>query len=205
MRQIRRLFIALIAVTTALPLMAGVNSASAAPTSSSIDATVERNQNDLVVKVASGSMAVEDGYLVFRNNAGKTLDKYNLTFVAPNKAEYDVAAVVQGRTATLTPSKVARTQVRKRKPNEIVCGPQTRAQRDQEALTKLATELGVSSAIGGLIGAGVGAILALFSVGMSIPIGTLIGVAIGFGGAAANGTFTRYFDTINKPFKRQYC
>lgn len=201
----RRALIALLAVVTVLPFVAAQADAEpAAPTG-----TVQRNEDNVVVKIANGSLAVDDGYLVFKNSAGTVVDKYNLTFVAPDKSEHDVAAVINGNTATLTPSKAAlRNDVRKRKPGEIVCGPQTRAQRDQEALQKMATELGIAATIGGLIGVAVGAILTIAlgpGVVIGAPLGALIGVGVGLGGAALNGSFTRYFNTINSPFKRQYC
>ncbi|WP_448222553.1 hypothetical protein [Gordonia iterans] len=180
----------------------------AAPPSGDVRGTVQRNADHVVVTIANGSVDIEDGYLVVRSKAGRVVDKYNLTFVAPDGAEHDVAATVNGATATLTPSKVARTEARKRKPGEIVCGPQTRAQRDQEALQKLGTELGIAATIGGLIGVAVGAVLTLVTgpgVAVGAPLGALIGAGIGLGGAAANGAFDRYFRTINSPFKRQYC
>ncbi|MFZ2509693.1 MAG: hypothetical protein WAW85_01180 [Gordonia sp. (in: high G+C Gram-positive bacteria)] len=201
MTLFRRALVAVLAILTILPFT--VSQAHAAPKAATANATVQRNTDNVVIRIANGSMAVEDGYLLVRNDAGKTVDKFNLTFVAPNKAEHDVAAAVNGRTAILTPNKVA-----KRKPGQIVCGPQTRAQRDQEALTTMATEMGVAVTIGTLVGTGIGAILALTTLGalgIAIPIGALVGVALGLGGAAISGTFTRYFQTVNSPFKLKFC
>ncbi len=218
MSLLRRALIALLAVLTMLPF-AGTEAA-AAPATDDTDApapraAVSRTADDVIVKITDGQLAVDDGYLVIKDRSGKELERYNLTFVAPDESEYEVAAAITGDTATLTPNPVAKrkaapraTPQRERKPGEIVCGPQTRAQRDQEALTRMNSELGTAATIGGLIGTGVGAVLAIASLGtlaVAIPIGALIGVGIALGGSAATGTFDRYNKTVRKPFQRTYC
>lgn len=204
---LRRVVLIVLAVVVALPFAQGV--ANAEP-NEAVRAQAKRLQNSVELTVDNGSVAVEDGYLVVKNRAGKTVDKYNLTFVAPNKSEYDVAATVKGKTATLTPSRVARTQVaKKRKPGQIACGPATKAQRDHEALQALNTELAISATIGALVGAIIGGIIGLVG-GPVAPVGAiiggLIGAGLGLGGAAANGAFARYQAIVNQPkFTPQWC
>ncbi|MCK0438401.1 hypothetical protein MUG78_02720 [Gordonia alkaliphila] len=203
---LRRVVLIVLAVVVALPFAQGV--ARAEP-DGAVRAQAERHEDSVEFTVSNGSVAVEDGYLVVKNRAGKTVDKYNLTFVAPDKSEYDVAAIVKGKTATLTPSRVARTQVaKKRKPGQIVCGPATKAQRDHEALETLNSELATSVTIGALVGAIIGAVIGIVGI-VTIPIGGaiggLIGAGIGLGGAAANGAFARYFATVNSKFTPKWC
>ncbi|WP_454165018.1 hypothetical protein [Gordonia iterans] len=201
----RRVLIALLAVVALVPIAVG--EAAAKPASpDEVRATVQRNRDDVKIAVANGSVAVEDGYLLFKNRAGKVVDKHSLIFVAPNKAEYDIAATVRGNTATLVPSKVAK----KRKPGQIICGPQTRAQRDHEARQALLSEISISTAIGALIGTAVGAILSIAltaggGLPIGVPIGALVGAGIGLGGAVVNGAFDRYFKKVNSKFEPKWC
>lgn len=217
MTLIRQLFIALIAAALALPLLSGMNSASAAPRG--VQATVQRNHNDVVVRVANGKVSVEDDALVIRNHAGTLLDSYPLSFIAPDKRTYPIDAAVKGNVATLTPSTdaarstatdsvlLARTEVADRN------GYKSKQERDDAALARMNQELAAGGTISALVGTAIGAILGatlgfgciaagpaiLVCVPLFAAVGGIIGTVV-IGGPAAIASIIRYFDTINAPF-----
>lgn len=217
---IRGVFITLLAVLTALPFVAApVN---AAPNSDKVRADVQKGANDVTVKVLNGTVVIKDGQLEFRNNAGKVTDSVALTYIGTDARTYPIDATVKGNVAKLVPSKdvkrsidtpesvlnAGKVDVAKQK---TICGPQTKKQRDKEALDRLTSELGAAAAIGGLAGVIVGAVIGIvFSGGVlaviSAPLGALIGAGGAIAGAAINGAFARYFGTINqKKFKPKTC
>ncbi|MGI6798746.1 hypothetical protein [Gordonia sihwensis] len=215
--SLRSVFIALLALATALPFLA--SPAHAAPQQPR--AQVQRNANDVTVKVFGATVAVEGGNLVFRNASGKALDVVPLTYVGKDARTYPIDATVKGDVATLVPSKdEARStttpasvlEAGKRPAQRVICGPQTRKQRDKEALDQMNSELGTAATIGGIAGAIIGAVLGLIlgagNPGIAFiagPVGALLGAGGAVAGAAINGTFARYFKTINSPFKPKVC
>lgn len=221
LRPAQRVLIAFLAIFTALPFIS-VSVASANPLE--VNATVKANPTNAQVSIASGSLAIQNGYLVVRNDVGAVVEKVRLSFINTDNRTYPIDATIKGRTATLTPSTdYARSKATpaatlrstekqraaaKRNAEKQICGPQTRAQRDDEALNRMSTELGIAITIGALVGGVIGAILGIVGV-VTIPIGGAIGVVVGavlgLGGAAIAGTFTRYFMTINSPFVKRYC
>ncbi|WP_412475325.1 hypothetical protein ACK8HH_15745 [Gordonia sp. LUNF6] len=211
--SLRSVFIALLALATALPFLA--SPAHAAPQQPR--AQVQRNADDVTVKVFGATVAVEGGNLVFRNASGKALDVVPLTYVGKDARTYPIDATVKGDVATLVPSKdAARStttpasvlEAGKRPAQRVICGPQTRKQRDKEALDQMNSELATAATIGGIAGAIIGAIIGLSGgplVAFASPIGALLGAGGAVAGAAINGTFARYFKTINSPFKPKVC
>ncbi|MBM7366108.1 hypothetical protein [Gordonia hydrophobica] len=218
---IRGVFITLLAVLTALPFLAApVNAAPAKGAQTTAD--VQRgDDNDVTVKIHNGSLAVKDGVLELRNNAGKALETVPLTYTGKDARTYPIDATVKNNVATLVPStdvkrsvdtpksvlEAGKTTVAKQKKQKVICGPQTKKQRDKEALQTLQAELATAATIGGVAGAVIGFILGL---GPLSPVAGLAGAAIGalggLAGAAINGAFARYFGTINqKKFKPKTC
>lgn len=210
---VRGAVIALLALVTALPLLASpVHAEPAAPR-----AEVQRGQNDLTIRVFGGTLAVEADNLVIRNNDGQAVDRVALSYVDKDFRTYPIDASVNGNGATLVPSRNAARSTKTspsafevgRKPAlKVICGPQTRKQRDKEALDQMNSELAAATAIGALAGAIIGAIIGLVGI-VTIPIGAAVGGLLGAGGALAgaaiNGTFARYLKTINSPFKPKVC
>ncbi|KXT58652.1 hypothetical protein Y710_01915 [Gordonia sp. QH-12] len=213
--SLRSVFIALLALATALPFLA--SPAHAAPQQPR--AQVQRNADDVTVKVFGATVAVEGGNLVFRNASGKALDVVPLTYVGKDARTYPIDATVKGDVATLVPSKdAARStttpasvlEAGKKPAQRVICGPQTRKQRDKEALDQMNSELATAATIGGIAGAIIGAIIGILGSGgplalIASPIGALLGAGGAVAGAAINGTFARYFKTINSPFKPKVC
>lgn len=226
---LRNTLIALLAVVTALPFL--VSPAHAAPNDGAVRATAERYNNPqtfnspqtfdsgIRIKIFNGTLDIKDGNLRFLDNKGKVLETYPLTYVAKDQRSYPIDADIKGNTAELTLSKdVARStttpasvlEAGKKPAQKVICGPQTRKQRDLEALNQMNSELGTAATIGGIVGVIVGAIIGIvFSGGplalIAGPIGALVGAGGGVAGAAINGTFARYFKTINSPFKPKTC
>ncbi len=97
---LRRLLLVLLAVVTALPFGTAAVHAAPAP----MKAYVTGSDTDVLVRIGSGELAVEDGFLVIRDNAGQLVDAYRLSYIAPDNRTYPIDATIDGRTATLVPS-----------------------------------------------------------------------------------------------------
>ncbi|ALG86005.1 hypothetical protein [Gordonia phthalatica] len=214
---IRGVFITLLAVLTALPFLAApVNAAPAKAT-----ADVQKGTDgDVIVRIHNGSIVVTDKGLELRNNAGKTLETVPLSYTGKDARTYPIDAKVKGNVATLvaskdvkrsvdTPESVLKAGAKPAAKDKVICGPQTKKQRDQQALQTLQTELATAATIGAVAGAVIGLIIGLLG-GPLLPVAGLAGAAIGavggLAGAAINGAFARYFGTINqKKFKPKTC
>ena len=219
---VRGVFITLLAVLTALPFLAApVN---AAPNNAKATADVQRGDDgDVLVTIHNGSLAIKDGVLELRNNAGKALETVPLTYVGKDARTYPIDATVKGDVAELVPSKDVKRSTAtpesvlkagaqpaaKQKKQKVICGPQTKKQRDKEALSTLQTELSTAATIGGVAGAVIGLVIGLMGGPLSLVAGLAggaIGAVGGLAGAAINGAFARYFGTINKKnFKPKTC
>ncbi|WP_235831401.1 hypothetical protein [Gordonia zhaorongruii] len=221
LRIVRNMFVALVALATALPFVAAP--AHAAPADSQTRAQVQTNDNDVEVKIFNGSLTAEDGFLVFRNDTGKATEKYPLSFIAPDNRTYPIDASIKGDTATLVPSKNAArsttTDARVLAKSNVADrgGYKSKHERDDAALNRLNSEMAAGGTISALIGTAVGAVVGGAVgclVGMvatpfgcffaGLPIGATIGGVIGtvaIGGPAAVVSIVRYFNTINAPFK----
>lgn len=215
---LRGVFITLLAVLTALPFLAAP--VHAAPAKATAD--VQRgNDGDVLVKIHNGSLVVTDKGLELRNTAGKTLETVPLSYTGQDARTYPIDAAVKGGVATLVPSKDVKRSVATpesvlkagvkpaAKKDKVICGPQTKKQRDQQALQTLQSELATAATIGGIAGAIIGAVLGIVAppiIPLSGLIGGAVGAAGGLAGAALNGAFARYFGTINqKKFKPKTC
>lgn len=214
----RALTAASLALAVALPFLS--SPAQAAPVVDKVSAHVVTAGNHVIVDVSSGSLAVDDGALVVRNNAGKTVETVPLSYTGKDAQTYPIDATVANGVAKLVPSTDAKRATATRsnvleastkpvaKKQKVICGPQTKKQRDKEALSELQTELSTAATIGGIAGAIIGAVIGL-AVGPLLPVAGLLGGAIGAGGglagAAINGAFARYFGTINSKFKPKTC
>lgn len=219
----RRVLLALLAFLTALPLMAtsfATGAADAAP--GQTRAQVRTDDRSVLVSVANASLATEDGHLVFRDTAGAVVERFPLTFIAPDKRTYPIDASVKGNSARLTPSKdrarSAATDVALLKRTEVADenGYKSRDERNDAALTRLGKEVAMGVTVTTVIGAAIGAVLggivgcvAGLAAGplgcffAGIPLGTAAGTGIGviLAGGVAGAAVIRYFDTVTKPFK----
>lgn len=97
--SLRRLFLVVLATLTALPF--GTSAVHAAPSST---AWVTGSEHDVQVRIGAGALGVEDGLLVIRDGAGKVLDGFRLSYIAPDNRTYPIDATIKGLTATLVPS-----------------------------------------------------------------------------------------------------
>lgn len=173
-------------------------------------------------EIERGSVAVENGILTFRNTAGATVGTQELKFYRDGRA-YPINATVTGHTATLTPvtdvaksTKVPPSQLPGAKPVYWkIVGPQTRQERDDQALQQFITDLGsamtISSIVGMVIGAILGCLIGLLFLIVGCPPVALVGMSLGSiigsmagGGGGIIGAGQKYQDTINKPFKPKY-
>ncbi|MGV9713029.1 glycine zipper family protein [Gordonia sp. NPDC003424] len=212
-------------VTVSITAFAGF--AQAAPaTAGPVKYQLTRTANSLSLTVDNGRIAIENNLLTIRNLAGAEVFTMPLAYRKEYR-QFPIDAHTAGTTATLTPSRdLARSTAVDRgvvdslrvKAATIV-GPQTRQQRDDQALARfnqqLSTGLTISSIVGTAIGAIVGGILGCviatattvigcvlggFVLGASV--GGIIGLMLGGGGSLV-GAAIQYFQTINSPFRPQ--
>lgn len=228
MSNLRRALIAPLAVLTMLPFAGG--EAAAAPADPTVKVHVKSNDDSVTVKALTGSLAVEDGSLVFRNAAGKEIESYSLNVIGRDKRSHPIDAAVDGNTATLVPSTDAkrstaapasmleRLDLLGKTPVADRNGYKSKRERDDAALNRFNSEMAagmtistiVGTAIGAVAGAliggamctatGVGIALLFACVPLGATLGGIAGTVIGGGGSAALSA-QRYMDTINAPFK----
>lgn len=128
-----------------------------------------------------------------------------------------VAAAGEASAAPATPSRPAAAAAAQNPApvapgKNLVDGPATRQERDQQALNKLGANVSTATTIGGLAGTAAGAVVGCIVGGIIIPaVGCIPGVITGasFGGILATvavggptliGNAQDYFRTINSPF-----
>ncbi|UCZ92037.1 glycine zipper family protein [Gordonia sp. WA4-43] len=211
-------------VTAAITAFAGF--AQAAPKNapaSTYDASW--NANSLTLKVHNASVTTANGTLSIRDLAGTELFRMPLSY-RKEYQQFPIDARNAGNTVTLTPSRdaaratpVAATEVDRLRgvARHQVAAPQTRQERDDQALERLysqvRTGMTISSLVGTILGGIVGGVLgcALTSVTLTpigciivgIPVGAaaggIVGLALG-GGGTLIGAGIQYFQTINSPF-----
>jgi hypothetical protein len=181
------------------------------------------NGKSVQFEIGRGSVAVEQGILTFRNTAGATVGTQELKYYRDGRA-YPIAATITGRTATLTPvTDVAKST--KVAPSQLpgahsvrwkIDGPQTRQERDDQALQQFITDLGAAMTVSSIVGMVIGAVLGCaigFVLGagvgcipvalVGLSVGSILGSMVG-GGGGLLAVGQKYMDTINKPFKPQY-
>ncbi|WP_222111787.1 hypothetical protein ACE11G_02495 [Gordonia sp. PS3] len=220
-RNAPRAIIAVIAAVAAvLPFLAAP--AHAAPNEPRPHARVQSSRDHVIVTVANASVSREDHTLVLRDRSGRVLERFPLTFIAPDDRTYPIDADVSGRTVRLTPSRdLARSsrtdaalleKVRVADAN----GYKSKDERDDAALSRLSREVTTGATVSTVIGAALGAVLGgaagcLFGLAAGplgcffagVPLGATAGAGLGviISGGVAGAAVLHYFDTVNRPFK----
>lgn len=220
-----------VAVATAVAGGVGASAHVAAEPTSQVPYRIQIAADSVQLTVAKGSVAVEDGQLVIRTSSGEPAMIRPLHFFLGDRA-FPITATTAGRTATLTPvtdvakstkadeGEVATAKAKAKRYHWVIDGPQTRQQRDDEALKKFVKTTGdgrligmvVGIAIGAVLGGFVGCVLAgIISIGIGCPAGFMMGVSLGsfagsllVGGGSVIHAGIEYFDTINSPFKPKF-
>ncbi len=220
-----RLFLltAISLATAAITAFAGV--AQAAPTGPAPTTyDIALMGSSFKITVHNGSISTTNGTLLIRNAAGATRFQMPL-FYRKEYRQFPIDARTVGNTATLTPIRnVARSTavnplevdaLRTVAATHQVDAPQTKQERDDQALARFNQELSagisISSLVGTIIGAIVGGVagclLGLFAAIVGCPLiiplgatfGGLIGLSLGGGGSLISAAI-QYFNTINSPF-----
>lgn len=209
-------------VTAAITAFAGT--AQAAPKSApagTYDASW--NADSLTLKVHNASLSTKDDTLSIRDLSGTELFRMPLNYRMESH-QFPIDAQTAGNKVTLTPSRdvnrstpVAATEVQRVRDiaRHQVAAPQTRQERDDQALERFRSQLAAGTSIGTLVGTIVGAIVGgiigcalglaaavvgcLVGVAPAAAIGGLVGLSL-VGGGTLIGAGIHYFQTINSPF-----
>lgn len=211
-------------VTVAITAFAGVAQAAPtqpAPTTYDIHTTA----SSFSITVHNGSISTDNGVLAIRNNAGATAFQMPLNY-RKEYLQFPIDTRTSGDTATLIPSRdvaravpvdpveVEKLRVQAAK-EQKADGPQTKRERDDEALARFNQELSagvsisslVGTVLGAIVGGVAGCLLGLPLAGLGclpgIPLGAslggIAGLALGGGGTLIYSAI-QYFNTINSPF-----
>ncbi|MGP3706835.1 glycine zipper family protein [Gordonia paraffinivorans] len=207
----------------AITALAGIAQAAPRPQSAAPTYDASWNASSLTLNLHNASATTDNGKLTIRDNSGKTLFQMPLLYRS-EYLQFPIDVQNSGSRVTLIPSKnVARAvpvdPVEAENLRAIarhqVAAPETRQERDDQALerfnSQLRTGITVSSLIGtvvgGIIGGIVGCALGVPVAGIgclaAIPLGTAAGALIGLtlgGGGTLIGAAIHYFQTINSPF-----
>ncbi|ATD72181.1 MULTISPECIES: hypothetical protein [Gordonia] len=215
--------VAISLATVAITALAGT--AQAAPKKPGIPTyDASWNASSLTLTLHNASASTENGALSIRDLSGTELFRMPLAYRS-EYLQFPIDAREAGNKVTLIPSKNAARAVPVN-PVEVekvrgiarhqVAAPQTRQERDDQALTRFQQQLSagtsVSSLVGTIIGAIVGGVFACTVLQLAAPVvgclagvapaaavGGLVGLAIG-GGGTLIGAAIHYFNTINSPF-----
>ncbi|MGJ0118121.1 hypothetical protein ACQ7HM_02840 [Williamsia sp. MIQD14] len=196
---------AAVAVTTVAGLTTGAQASAAPAAAPTVNVAIAKQSVSLTA--VSGSLRTRDQDLEVLDARGRVARTVPLTLVL-NNVSTPVKTSIQGRTATLTPQ-VGRIEAN----TYFTDPPRTRKQRDDQALSTLADNLGVATGVGALvgtiIGAGVGCVASVVIPLPPIPClsGAVVGAGIGgtlgtisAGGPVLIGNINEYFKTIRSPF-----
>ncbi|OCH82646.1 hypothetical protein [Gordonia sp. UCD-TK1] len=183
------------------------------------------NASALTLTVHNASVSTENGNLTIRDTAGAELFRMPLMYRSEYR-QFPIDTRTTGNKVTLIPSReVARsTALNPTAVDQLrgvarhnVAAPQTRQERDDQALerfqSQLRTGMTVSSLVGTIVGGIVGGALGCALTGVAltplaciivgIPVGAaaggIVGLALG-GGGTLIGAGIHYFQTINSPF-----
>ena len=181
------------------------------------------NASALTLTVHNASVSTDNGNLTIRDIAGAELFRMPLTYRNEFR-QFPIDTRTAGNKVTLIPSRDAArssalnpTEVEKLRgvARHNVAAPQTRQERDDQALTRFQSQLSAGMSIGTLVGTVVGAIVGgvigcviglvavvvgcLVGVAPAAAIGGIAGLALG-GGGALIAAGVHYFETINSPF-----
>ncbi|GAA3701816.1 glycine zipper family protein [Gordonia hankookensis] len=194
--------------------------ANAAPTT--YDVSVGAGSFSLTVH--NGSISTNSGALVIRNSAGAEKFRMPLAY-RKEYQQFPIDARNVGNTATLIPSRnVARSTpvnpievegLRTLAAAQKADAPQTKQERDDQALARFnqmaSAGLTISSLVGLVLGAVVGGVIGcltgliaaivgcLPAIPLGASLGSIAGLSIG-GGGSVIGAAIQYFNTINSPF-----
>ena len=172
----------------------------------------------------NASVSTENGNLTIRDTAGAELFRMPLMYRSEYR-QFPIDTRTTGNKVTLIPSReVARsTALNPTAVDQLrgvarhnVAAPQTRQERDDQALDRFRSQLATGTSIGTLVGTIVGAIVGgalgclvfmlaapvvgcLVGVAPAAAIGGLAGLSL-VGGGALIGAGIHYFQTINSPF-----
>ncbi|MCF3939752.1 glycine zipper family protein [Gordonia tangerina] len=224
LRRHLRLLTAFSFVTVAITAFAGVAQAAPtqpAPTTYDIHTTA----TSFSITVHNGSISTNNGVLAIRNNAGATAFQMPLNY-RKEYLQFPIDARTSGNSATLIPSRdvaravpvnpaeVERLRVEAAK-QQKAAGPQTKQERDDEALARfnqeLSAGLSISSLVGTVLGAIVGGVIGcltgliaaivgcLPAIPLGASLGGIVGLSLGGGGSLIYSAIN-YFNTINSPF-----
>lgn len=201
------------------------STANAAPRQGSAAPTYDAswNASSLTLKVHNATVSTDDGRLVIRDSAGGELFQMPLAY-RMEYLQFPIDARQAGNEVTLVPSRdksravsVNRTEVDQVRDigRKQVAAPETRQQRDDEALKRLQSQISAGTSIGTLVGTIVGVIAGgaigcilgitaavvgcLVGIPPAAAIGGVVGLAL-VGGGTLIGAAIQYFQTINSPF-----
>lgn len=182
------------------------------------------NASSLTLALHNAKASTDNGTLTIRDFSGKELFRMPLAYRLEDR-QFPIDARQAGNKVTLTPSRDAARSVKvdaaeveqlRGIARHQVAAPETRQERDDQALARfhqqLQTGMTVSSLIGTVVGGIVGGVLgcagglAFLGIGcvVAIPFGTAAGAVAGLalgGGGTLIGAAIQYFNTINSPFK----
>lgn len=182
------------------------------------------NASSLTLALHNAKASTDNGTLTIRDFSGKELFRMPLAYRLEDR-QFPIDARQAGNKVTLIPSRDAARSVKvdaaeveqlRGIARHRVAAPETRQERDDQALARfqqqLQTGMTVSSLVGMILGGIVGGIIGgmvtlaatpLVSVLVGIPIGAsagaIVGLALG-GGGTLIGAAIHYFQTINSPF-----
>ncbi|WP_372460861.1 glycine zipper family protein [Gordonia paraffinivorans] len=183
------------------------------------------NASSLTLALHNAKASTENGTLTIRDFSGKELFRMPLAYRLEDR-QFPIDARQAGNKVTLIPSRDAARSVKvdaaeveqlRGIARHQVAAPETRQERDDQALARfqqqLSTGTSISSLVGTAIGAIVGGVLActvfqivapvvgcLVGVAPAAAVGSLVGLVLG-GGGTLIGAAIQYFNTINSPFK----
>ncbi|PWD42898.1 glycine zipper family protein [Gordonia paraffinivorans] len=182
------------------------------------------NASSLTLALHNAKASTENGTLTIRDFSGKELFRMPLAYRLEDR-QFPIDARQAGNKVTLTPSRDAARSVKvdaaeveqlRGIARHQVAAPETRQERDDQALARfqqqLQTGMTVSSLVGTILGAIVGGIIGCVAGIVAAVVGCLVGVApaaavggmVGLifgGGGTLIGAAIQYFNTINSPFK----
>jgi hypothetical protein len=181
------------------------------------------NASALTLTVHNASVSTDNGNLTIRDIAGAELFRMPLTYRNEFR-QFPIDTRTAGNKVTLIPSRDAArssalnpTEVEKLRgvARHNVAAPQTRQERDDQALERFQSQLRTGTSVGTLVGTVVGGIVGgvigcviglvavvvgcLVGVAPAAAIGGIAGLALG-GGGTLIGAGIHYFETINSPF-----
>jgi len=220
----RKRFSAILCLVTAVVTVFAATAEAAPQRASAATYDASWNASALTLTVHNASVSTENGNLTIRDTAGAELFRMPLMYRSEYR-QFPIDTRTTGNKVTLIPSRevalstalnpTAVDQLRGAARHNVAA-PQTRQERDDQALDRFRSQLSAGTSIGTLVGTVVGGIiggalgcftgaLAGFGIGcpIAIPFGTAAGALAGLalaGGGTLIGAGIHYFQTINSPF-----